>query len=68
LQIHRRLKHRFVFGVEKSKGGSPVVSVQALLLASCVVVKLIPSAIPATVKPEFLLHSVSFFDSDEFTT
>jgi hypothetical protein len=57
LQIHRRLQHRFVFGVKKSKGGSPVIGVQAFLLASRIVVDVIPPAIPATVKPEFLFHS-----------
>jgi hypothetical protein len=31
--------------------------VQAFLLASRIVVDVIPPAIPATVKPEFLFHS-----------
>ena len=36
------------------------IGAQALLLASRIVVDVIPAAIPATVKPEFLFHSCCF--------
>jgi magnesium-transporting ATPase (P-type) len=34
--------------------------VQTFLFATCVVVNVIPPAIPATIKPEFLFHSCVF--------
>jgi hypothetical protein len=67
LQVDGWLFRSFVFCVHKPGGGHPVTGVQTFLLAGYFVVKIIPSAILATVESEFLYHGC-FIHSDEVTT
>lgn len=67
LEVDGWLFSSLVFRVQKPGGGHPVTGVQTFLFAGQFVVKVIPSAILATVESEFLFHSC-FIYSDDVTT